>query len=203
MLKKLASQTAIYGLPAIIGRLLNYFLVPLYTYNFTPSEYGVVTEMYAYVSFLLIVLTYGMETALFNFSRQQEEKEKVYSTILLSVSFTSVIFVAGLWIFAQPLAALIHYPDHSDYIIWFAFILGLDAVSSIAFAKLREQQKAKTFALLKAINISVNIGFNIFFLWICKSEYDNPGADGKISSLGSLYNPEIGIGYIFLKRIFV
>ncbi|MBI4931634.1 MAG: polysaccharide biosynthesis C-terminal domain-containing protein [Bacteroidetes bacterium] len=195
--KKLASQTAIYGLPTIIGRLLNYFLVPLYTYNFSTSEYGTVNEMYAYVSFLLIVLTYGMETALFNFSRLQDDKQKVYSTILTCVTLTSAVFIAGLTIFFQPIANLIEYPTHPEYITWFALILGLDAVSSIAFAKLREQNKAKNFALIKTLNIAVNIFFNVFFLWICKSEFDA----GKNSSLACFYNPEIGIGYIFISNL--
>jgi len=202
--KKLASQTAIYGLPTIIGRLLNYFLVPLYTYNFSTSEYGTVNEMYAYVSFLLIVLTYGMETALFNFSRLHEDpadggagKQKVYSTILTCVTLTSAVFIAGLTIFSQPIANTIRYPNHPEYVTWFALILGLDAVSSIAFAKLREQNKAKKFALIKTLNIGVNIFFNVFFLWICKSEFDA----GKNSSLAGFYNPQIGIGYIFISNL--
>ena len=202
--KRLASQTAIYGLPTIIGRLLNYFLVPLYTYNFSTSEYGTVNEMYAYVSFLLIVLTYGMETALFNFSRLHSDpadggagKQKVYSTILTCVTLTSAVFIAGLAVFSQPIADLIQYPSHPEYITWFALILGLDAVSSIAFAKLREQNKAKTFALIKTLNIAVNIFFNVFFLWICKSEFDA----GKNSSLANLYNPELGSGYIFISNL--
>lgn len=195
--KKLASQTAIYGLPTIIGRLLNYFLVPLYTYNFSTSEYGTVNEMYAYVSFLLIVLTYGMETALFNFSRLHEDKQKVYSTILTCVTLTSGIFIAGLTIFSQPIANVIRYPNHPEYIIWFALILGLDAISAIAFAKLREQNKAKNFAIIKTLNIAVNIFFNVFFLWICKSEFDA----GKNSSLAGFYNPQIGIGYIFISNL--
>ena len=195
--KKLASQTAIYGLPTIIGRLLNYFLVPLYTYNFSTSEYGTVNEMYAYVSFLLIVLTYGMETALFNFSRLQDDKQKVYSTILTCVAFTSAVFIAGLTIFSQPIANAIQHSGHPEYITWFAWILGLDAVSSIAFAKLREQNKAKNFAIIKTLNIGVNIFFNVFFLWLCKSEFDH----AKHSALAGLYNPQIGIGYIFISNL--
>lgn len=202
--KKLASQTAIYGLPTIIGRLLNYFLVPLYTYNFSPAEYGTVNVMYAYVSFLLIVLTYGMETALFNFSRLQEGQEgkhKVYSVILTSVVLTSAIFIAGLTIFSQPIANLIRHPNHPEYIIWFALILAFDAVSSIAFAKLREQNKAKKFAMLKTLNIAVNIFFNVFFLWLCKGEYDKAVPGGEVSTLGSWYDPNIGIGYIFISNL--
>ncbi|TAL59085.1 MAG: polysaccharide biosynthesis protein [Bacteroidetes bacterium] len=195
--KKLASQTAIYGLPTIVGRLLNVLLVPLYTRIFLPEEYGTVTEMYAYVSFLLIVLTYGMETALFNFSRQEENKEKLYCTILLSVSFTSILFVAGLWIFSRPIADLILYPDHPEYVVWFGLILGLDSISSIAFAKLREQQKAKTFAVIKSLNLVTYIFFNLFFIVYCRQQYEtNPD-----SWVGSFYSPEIGIGYIFISNI--
>ncbi|MFI5164086.1 MAG: lipopolysaccharide biosynthesis protein [Bacteroidia bacterium] len=195
--KKLASQTAIYGLPTIIGRLLNYFLVPIYTRVFIPEEYGVVTVMYAYVSFLIIVLTYGMETALFNFSTKHENKEKVYSTILSSVGITSVLFIAVLSVFSQPIASLIQCPVHPEYIVWFALILGMDAVSSIAFAKLREQNKAKTFALIKTLNIAVNIFFNLFFIIYCKKAYD-ANSDSWVSSI---YSPEIGIGYIFISNV--
>lgn len=206
--KRLASQTAVYGLPTIIGRLLNYFLVPLYTYNFSPSEYGVVTEMYAYVSFLLIVLTYGMETALFNFSRLYVDKQKVYSTIVTCVILTSVVFITGLTVFSQPIADLIRHPDHPEYIIWFALILGLDAVSAIAFAKLREQNKAKTFALLKTLNIAVNITFNLFFIVYCKNTYEkNPlsfgegWSEGLFTEGGVVYSTEIGVGYIFISNL--
>ena len=195
--KKLAGQTAIYGLPTIVGRLLNYLLVPLYTYNFSPSEYGTVNEMYAYVSFLIIVLTYGMETALFNFSVKHENKEKVYSMILTTVTCTSGLFILFLWIFSQPIATAIRYPQHPEYIIWFTLILGMDAVSSIAFAKLREQNKAKTFAAIKTLNIVVNIFFNIFFIVYCKSVYENSSSGWA----GTLYSPQIGIGYIFISNV--
>ena len=195
-LKKLAGQTAIYGLPTIIGRMLNYLLVPLYTYNFSKAEYGTVSEMYAYVSFLLIILTYGMETALFNFSVKSENKERVYGTILTSVGITSLLFISMLWVFAQPIADLIEYPKHPEYVTWFALILGMDAISSIAFAKLREQQKAKKFALLKSVNIISNVFFNVFFLWLCKSSYE----DGNEPLFG-FYDPQTGIGYIFISNV--
>lgn len=194
--RKLAGQTAIYGLPTIIGRLLNYLLVPLYTYNFSRAEYGTVNEMYAYVSFLLIVLTYGMETALFNFSVRSENKEKVYSTILACVSFTSALFILLLWLFSAPIASLIRYPDHPEYVTWFACILGLDAISSIAFARLREQQRAKTFAGIKAVNIATNIFFNLFFIVWCRNAYQ----DGQAWAV-KIYSPSIGIGYIFISNL--
>jgi O-antigen/teichoic acid export membrane protein len=205
--KKLATQTAIYGMPTIIGRLLNYFLVPLYVYNFPPSEYGTVNEMYAYVSFLLIVLTYGMETALFNFSRLQsgsedseQGKQKVYSSILTCIVITSGVFIAALSLFSQPLANLIRYPGHPEYITWFALILGLDSVSAIAFAKLREQNKAKRFALIKTLNIGVNIVFNFFFILLCPKILQDPEGFWY-GYIQKIYSPEIGIGYIFISNL--
>jgi O-antigen/teichoic acid export membrane protein len=200
MLKNLASQTAIYGLPTIIGRLLNYFLVPLYTYNFSPSEYGTVNELYAYTSFLLIILTYGMETALFNFSRLYDDKQLVYSTILKSVVLTSLIFIAVFIFFSQPIANLIRYPDNSEYVVWFALILGADAISSIAFAKLREQNKATTFAIIKTLNVAVNIFFNLFFIVFCKNVSENPSSD-FYPFVQKIYSPKIGVGYIFISNL--
>jgi len=198
--KKLASQTAVYGLPTIIGRLLNSLLVPLYTYNISPAEYGTVNEMYAYVSFLIIVLTYGMETALFNFSRLYENKQKVYSTILTSIVISSGVFVAALILFSQPIANLIRYPDHPEYITWFALILGLDAVSAIAFAKLREQNKARSFAMIRMLNIGLYAAFNVFFIIICPAILQHP--DSLFHAfVQKIYSPEIGIGYIFISNL--
>jgi O-antigen/teichoic acid export membrane protein len=199
-LKKLAGQTAIYGLSTIVARLLNYFLVPLYTYNFSTGEYGVVTELYAYISFLIIVVTYGMETALFNFSVSETNKDKVYSTALISVLVSTIVFVGVVSSFAQPLAALIQHPAHTDYVIWVILIIGLDAFTSIPFAKLREQNKATRFAFIKVVNIGVNIALNVFFIGICKNAYTNP-ASFFYSISQMVYNPEIGVGYVFISNL--
>lgn len=198
--KKLAGQTAIYGLPTIVGRLLNYFLVPLYTYTFSTAEFGVVTEMYAYVSFLVIILTYGMETALFSFSRNDTEKDKVYSTSLISLIVSSSLFIGSVTFFSTSIAAWIKYPSHPEYIIWFAMIIGLDALSSIPFAKLREQNKAKQFAIIKSINIATNILLNVFFIAFCKDVY-NSHQGIFYGFVEKIYNPEIGIGYIFISNL--
>lgn len=199
-LKKLASQTAIYGLPTIVGRLLNYFLTPLYTYMFTTSEFGDVTSAYAYVSFLLVFLTYGMETTLFRFSQTEIEKEKVYSTALISLLLTSLLFVLIVSIFAGPISETLKFTGHPEYIVWFAIILGCDAFSAIPFAKLREQGKAKKFAIIRSLNIAINIGLNLFFIWFCKGVYDSPDSSYK-SFVEKVYDPEIGIGYIFISNL--
>jgi O-antigen/teichoic acid export membrane protein len=200
-LKNLASQTAIYGLPTIVGRLLNYFLTPLYTYLFSTSEFGDVTSAYAYVSFLLVFLTYGMETTLFRFSQTETEKEKVYTTALVSLFFSSAIFILVTSFFANPIAETLKFSGHPEYVIWFAIILGCDALAAIPFAQLRLQNKAKRFAIIRSLNIAINIGLNLFFLAFCKSVYDAPESIYK-PFVETIYNPAIGIGYIFISNLF-
>ena len=168
-LKKLAGQTAVYGLSSILGRLLNYLLVPLYTRLFAPEIYGIVTELYAYVTFLLILLTYGMETGFFRFAQDKNIFDKVYSSILVSLSVTSTLFIAFLIIFLNPIANVLDYQANPEYILWMGLIVALDAFISIPFAKLRLQNKAWKFATLKLINIGINIGLNLYFLLLCQN----------------------------------
>ena len=163
-LKKLVGQTAIYGLSSVIGRLLNYLLVPLYTRYFLPAEYGVVTEIYAYVAFLVIVLTYGLETAFFRFSKKDNDVTVVYSTALISLIVSSIIFVTLMFIGSSEIAKWMGYAVHTEYIQWFTIIIALDAISSISFAKLRAQNKAIRFASIRLVNIFVNISLNIYFI---------------------------------------
>ena len=162
-LKKLASQTAIYGLSSVVGRLLNYLLVPIYTRYFLPAEYGVVTELYAYVAFLVVMLTYGMETAFFRFSKK-EETTNVYSTTLISLLISSVIFIGLIFLNSSEISQWLGYANHPEYIQFFALIIGMDAVASISFAKLREQDKAMRFAFIRIVNIMINIGLNLYFI---------------------------------------
>ncbi|TRZ69659.1 MAG: polysaccharide biosynthesis protein [Bacteroidetes bacterium] len=166
-LKRLAGQTAIYGIPTILGRFLQYLLVILLTRVFTKSEYGVISVFYSYASFLMVILTYGMETTFFRFSETEERKDRVFSTAMLSVGLTSIAFLLLSNLFAGKLASWMEYPFHSEYVIWFAWILGLDALASIPFARLRAQNKAKRFASIKFINILTNIGLTLFFLVLC------------------------------------
>ncbi len=199
-LKQLAGQTAIYGLSSIVGRLLNYLLVPLYTRYFIPAEYGVVTELYAYVAFLVIILTYGLETAFFRFSQKKYDKNLVYSTSLISLIFSSVSFVVLMFFFQQPIANWLEYPQNPEYVMWFALIIGFDAISSISFAKLREKRKAARFALIRLVNIFINIGLNLFFIIYCPYVLENslPTTD----FVNSIYDSNIRIGYIFIANLF-
>ena len=164
-IKKLLGQTAIYGLSSIVGRFLNYLLTPLHTDQFTTDQYGIITEMYAYVAFLVVLLTYGMETAYFRFSSKHEgSKTSVFSTALISLTITSFGFIAWAWAFQQPIANWLQYPNNSEYVLWFAIIVGLDALGSIPLAKLRQQNKAFHFAGVNLLNVAVNIGLNVYFI---------------------------------------
>ncbi|MBO7621467.1 MAG: oligosaccharide flippase family protein, partial [Victivallales bacterium] len=151
-LKSLARDTAIYGLSSIIGRFLNYLLVPLYTQKMSAEsgEYGVITNVYAYVALLLIILVYGMETTFFRYANKQgEQAEKVYSTTLWSVGTTSLLFIVLTMIFLQPIANLMQYGDHPEYIACMFTVVAIDAFQSITFAYLRFQKRPIKFAALK------------------------------------------------------
>ena len=198
-LKKLASQTAIYGLSSVVGRLLNYLLVPLYTRYFIPEEYGVVTELYAYVAFLVIVLTYGLETAFFRFSQKENNNRIVYSTSLISLIFTSLLFIFFMFSFSENISALIGYSTNQEYVKWFALIIGLDAISSISFAKLRAQNKATRFALIRLVNIFINIGLNLFFIIYCPYVIENDLQ--SLNFVNSVYSQSVGVGYIFIANL--
>ncbi len=192
-IKKLAGQTAIYGLCSMVPRFLNYLLVPLHTGVFDKAEYGVITELYAYVTFLVILLTYGMETGFFRFS-QNVDKNKVYGTTFISLLTTSLLFIVLVTVFADPLAAKMHYTDHPEYLVWFAWILGLDAISAIPFARFRLDERPLRFAFYKLSNVIINVLFNLFFLWFCPKHPD-------IGWIQKVYNPAVGVGYVFVANL--
>ncbi len=199
-LKKLAGQTAIYGLPSIVGRLLNYVLVPIHTAVFLPEKFGVIIEMYAYVSFLVVLLTYGMETAFFRFnSKEENSKDEVFSTTVLALIATTVVFISVASIFAQKIADFISYPNNSEYVIWFSFIVGLDAISSIPLARLRDQNRAPYFAMVNLVSIFLNVGLNIFWIGYCIPAYQE-GVTNFFTEY--FFTPTIGVGYVFIANLF-
>jgi O-antigen/teichoic acid export membrane protein len=197
-LKRLAGQTAIYGLSTILGRMLNYALVPFYTYIFdVPAVYGLNNEFYAYISFLNIVFTYGMETALFNFSSTESNRNGVYTTAMRSVLVSTMFLALPLLVFAEPLAELMRYPGHAGF-VWMAVgIVVTDALTAIPFAKLRLEGRPGRFAKLKLLNIGINLIINFFFIGLCKWAWTKD----PNSFFGSLYNDEIGIGYAFVANL--
>lgn len=160
-IKQLAGQTMIYGLGTMVPRLLNYFiLTPYFTYNLfknTPGEFGKVTELYTYIAILMVVLTYGMETSYFRFSNSEKNKQKVFNTIFTALIFTSSIFLVLIWVFAHKISIGLKYEGEVIFIKLVAAILAVEAVSAIPFAKLRVENRARRFAILKFVQICLNI----------------------------------------------
>jgi len=163
-IKKLAGQTAIYGFSSIVPRLLNYFLTPLYTYILLPDEYGVITDLYAYVVFLNILLTYGMETTFMRFAQSNKEKEKVYSTAFISIFSSTIFFIIISLLAINNISKALNYYGKEQYILFFIFIIAFDTLATIPFVKLRLEEKAFRFATYKILIIIVNIFLNVFAL---------------------------------------
>ena len=199
-MKTLAKDTAIYGLSSIIGRFLNYLLVPLYTYKIAAASggYGVITNLYAYTALLLVILTYGMETTFFRFANKEDEDPKlVYSTILRMVGLTSLLFIGLVFAFIGPISNAMGYPEHPSYIWALAIVVALDAFQAILFSYLRYKKRPIKFAALKLLFIGLNIALNlVYFVLLPKLYEGNPDVWGK------LYNPEIGVGYVFYINLF-
>jgi O-antigen/teichoic acid export membrane protein len=194
-LKKLASQTAVYGLSQIVGRFVNYLLVPLHTALFDTAEFGINTLMYSYVTFFNVLLTYGMETAFFRFSQKQDNPAQVYSTALTSLISSSLFFGLMFGVFSPQIASFINIPEHPEYVVYFTAIMALDAISAVPFAYLRQQNKALKFAIVKNINIFTNILLNLYFLMLC------PYVQKEYGTLLPMYDGNINIGYIFIANL--
>lgn len=196
-LKKLAGETAIYGMSSIIGRFLNWWLVPYYSRIFIPEEYGIVTNLYSYVAFLLVILTFGMETGFFRYANKTGDHDKIYSTSAFSLFASSILFVLTTFVFSGSIASFLDFANSEQYIKWLAIIVALDAGTAIPFANLRHEGKAIRFATLKMVNIFFNIFFNLFFLSFCpyilKSNPD--------SFLQYIYTPGFGVGYVFVANL--
>lgn len=197
-LRSLMKDTAIYGVSSIVGRFLNWCLVPMYTYIFAAGEYGIVTNIYAYVALVLIILLYGMETGFFRFANHERWNNpgEVYSTTLISVGTTSLFFIIVACILSPTIADVLHCGDHPSYIWMMAVAVGIDAYSAIPFSYLRYKKRPMRFATIKLANIGLNIGLNLFFLLLC------PWLMTHAPSLVSwFYDPTFGIGYIFLANL--
>lgn len=173
-MKTLAKDTAIYGLSSIVGRFLNYLLVPLYTHCMpeTSGEYGVSTNMYAYVALTLVILIFGMETTVFRFANKKNEKpDTVFSTAFIVVFTLSSVFLAGIFAFITPLSTVLGYATHHEYLLMMATVVALDAIQALPFSFLRFQKRPIKFASLKMLFILLNIGLNcLYFIWLNKTE---------------------------------
>ena len=198
-MKSLVKDTAIYGVSSILGRFLNYLLVPLYTAVLPAASggYGVVSNVYAYTALILVLLTFGMETGFFRFANKKgEQPEKVYANSLLFVGGLSLLFVAACMAFLHPISALLEYPDHPDYVGMMVVVVALDAFQCIPFAYLRYKKRPMKFAAIKLLNIIGNILLNLFFLLLCP--WLNEHAPETVSWF---YDPQYLVGYIFVSNL--
>lgn len=197
-IKSLMKDTAIYGVSSIVGRFLNWCLVPMYTYMFTAAEYGIVTNIYAYVALVLVILLYGMETGFFRFANHERWSNpmQVYTTTLISVGTTSMLFIIVACFFSPQIARALDCADHPSFIWMMVITIGLDAYTSIPFSYLRYRKRPMRFATLKFVNIGVNIGLNLFFLVLCPIIWRHAP-----NTISWFYDPTFGIGYIFLSNL--
>lgn len=193
--KKLFQQTAIYGLATVFPRMISFFLVPLYTDLLPKAAYGKITIIFSYIIFFNVVLAYGMETAFFRFYNKETDKKNVVETSMVSIFWTSILFLGIGLLFRNTLAAFSQIDvQFVTYTIW---ILTLDALTVIPFSKLRANQRPMFYAAVKIGNVSVNLLLNIFFL-IVLPKLATPNPDDFFSLL---YFEDFQIGYIFISNI--
>lgn len=202
-LKKLAGQTAVYGVSSIAGRLLNYSLVYLHTRVFTSGEFGAITELYGMVAFLIVMLTYGMETAFFRFggaAKEPEDQSRIFSTAFISVLITTGIFLLLVLTNVSSIAEGLQYGSNPNYIVYFTVIVGLDVLTTIPFARLRLLNKAVAFVGVNLGSIGLYILLNLFFLKYCPAALEDSAYPGS-GLIRSFYNPNFGIGYVFVANL--
>lgn len=196
-LKSLGKDTMYYGLSSIVGRFLNWCLVPLYTRVFADDVYGEVTYIYSIVALVVVFLTYGLETGFFRFANRSDNTDplRVYSTALISLAATSSIFAIAVFVFVGPLSKALLCPDNPSYVLLMGTTVALDAFMAMPFSYLRFAHRPLRFALLRCVNIGINISLNLFFLLLCPWIYRTAPY-----LIDWFYNPIFGIGYIFLAN---
>lgn len=198
-INKLVKETSIYGLSSILGRFLNWLLVPLYTrVLINQAQFGIVTNLYSWTALLLIILTYGMETGFFRFmSKKEYDKKIIYSTSLISLASSSILFVIIGFLLLKPISNGLGYAEFPEYVGMLIAIIAMDAFCSIPFAYLRYQGRPLRFAFIRLLGIGVNIGLNLFFLIACPLIYEKAP-----QTISWFYRPDFGVGYIFVSNIF-
>ena len=198
-MKRLAGETAIYGVSSIVGKFLNWMLVPMYTRVLaTESDYGIVTNLYAWTALLMVILTYGMETGFFRFMNKKEIAlpMRVYATTLFSIALTSVLFVVLIFSALTPISDSLGYGSNPEFVGMMSGIVAVDAFCCIPFAFLRYQGKAVRFASIKLFNIFLNIVLVLFFLLACPWLYDHTPV-----LVDWFYIPDYQVGYIFVANV--
>lgn len=199
LLKRLASDTAVYGTSSILARGLNYLLTFLIATLIPTRDFGVFTDLYAMVGFALVVLTHGMETSYFRHVNLYGRDKPVFGTAFLSVAGAAALFLALCLLFLDPIAQGLRYPGQREYIAIFAAIIFFDVVSAVPFASLRQEGRAKLFAALRIGSVAVNIAGNLFFLLACPALMDSGNALGEWVS--GWYRTGEEVRYVFLANL--
>lgn len=201
-LKKLLGQTAIYGVSSILGRAINFALIPIYTAVLSTSDYGVISELYAYVGFFFVLYLLGLETAYFRFSNKDGADEKdIFNSTQTTVLISSLIISGGLILLSTPIANILQIEGQEIFIIWLAIIMAIDSIVAIPFAQLRFYNQAKKYASIKMINIFLNVGINLFFYIFCRDIYNVDYLSELKPFVDKIYYPEFGAGYIILANL--
>jgi O-antigen/teichoic acid export membrane protein len=200
-LKKLAGDTVMYGVSTMLGRMLNYLLVILHTKLFLPEQLASQVQLYSYAGLSLVIYTFGMESAYFWFARKEEDRQKYYNLVLSAVILVSVFFSGSIFLFAEQVATIIHYPEEVLLVRWMSVIMAIDSIVSIPFARLRLEKKAKKFVTARVANILMNIALNFFFLIICRDIYNDKYLSILKPAIDLFYNPDIAAGYIILANL--
>lgn len=186
-----------YGVSSILARFLNYLLTPYLTRQLSTAAYGEMGLIYAAIPFITNVFSYGMETTYFRYTNKEEDDQNVYNTTALSLITSTLLLSALLLLFQQPLASLLRVEEHPEFIRWSAYIIALDTLALMPFSKLRNDNKPKKFALIKFVNILVNIGMTVFFY----SVFPAIAKSSPDSFLASWYDPQLGVGYVLLANL--
>ncbi len=196
LVKKLAGETVLYGLSSIVGRMLNFILTFIYARTFSTAENGVLNELYAYVGFLIVIFSYRMESAFFRYGTPVADRERTYSTGLISLIGSTLIITTAFLVFAQPIADLLYYSAHVEYIRWFALILAFDCLAELPFARLRLEQRPRRFVAGKLLNIGVNIFLNVFWLIFCPWAVKN-----GMNWVYFVWSPDWGVNSVFMANL--
>jgi len=196
-IKKLAGQTLWYGASSIAARFLNYLLTPYLTYQMATSSYGEMSILYAAIPFLNVIFTYGLETAYFRYATTKEQHEAVYNTATISLIFSTSLLTAILILFNQQFADLLRIPKHPEFFTYSALIIAFDALTTLAFARLRYEGRPVKFASVRIAGIVINLAAVFFLLSVCPRLYEkNPN-----SFIHAFYNPDYKVGYVIIANL--
>ncbi len=201
LFKKLAQETAIYGISSIVGRAMYFMLTPLYTNVIERQLYAESVELFAYTAFFMVIFSYRMETAFFRYGNKAEDRKKSFDTAAASLIYSSTFFTVLLLAFHVSIAGILGYATDPQYIFMLILVLFFDALCELPYAKLRLEGKAIKFAKIRLTNITVNVGFNLFFLLGCPFILATPALSGIHPFIDRIYHPDYAITYIFLSNL--